>query len=79
MLKSANRKGEKAMENILTTFQTAKILNTSSENVRAMEKRGVLHATRVGAGSGMRLFSREEVEELARERSRAASSHAASK
>jgi len=47
----------------LLTREAAKLLDRTPEAVRAMERRGVLHAVRVG---NVRLFSRKEVEDLAR-------------
>jgi DNA-binding transcriptional MerR regulator len=53
-------------------MQVANILKCSPENVRALEKKGVLHALRIGAGVRQRLFDREEVEKVARERGKQA-------
>lgn len=55
------------MEKVLSTMETANILKCSVENVRALERKGALAAIRIGGGR-IRLFNREEVEKLARER-----------
>ena len=49
--------------NLLTTSGTARLLELSSESVRAYERAGKLPATRTE--SGMRLFRRADVERLA--------------
>ncbi len=54
--------------NLLTTSGAARLLELSSESVRAYERAGKLPATRTE--SGMRLFRRADVERLAAERRR---------
>ena len=49
------------------TAEAAKILNVTPASVRAMDRRGELIAVRTL--SGVRLFDRDQVERLARERS----------
>lgn len=52
--------------NLLTTSAVARLLELSSESVRAYERAGKLPATRTE--NGMRLFRRADVERLRRQR-----------
>jgi DNA-binding transcriptional MerR regulator len=54
------------MPNLITVSRVAKILNTSEGCVRSQERRGLLPA--VKTDSGMRLFDRDVIERIARER-----------
>jgi excisionase family DNA binding protein len=53
--------------NYITTSRVAQILDVSEATVRVMERRGDLSAERTDRGT--RLFDREAVEQVARERS----------
>ncbi|GAB1721642.1 MAG: MerR family DNA-binding transcriptional regulator [Nitrospira sp. CR1.1] len=53
-------------ERLLATFDAAKILNCTPDNVRSLERRGHLFAIRTPGGR--RIFRAVEVERLAMER-----------
>lgn len=55
------------MLNAVFISEAARILAIAPETVRAWEKTGRLRAVRIGRG--IRLFNREDVERIARERS----------
>ena len=65
MLDAMKKQGsKKPMEDVyLTVTQAARVLNRSSESVRAYEKKGLLPALKTGRG--MRLFRESDVRELA--------------
>ena len=50
----------------ITTADAARIAKVSEDTIRAWERRGILPATKTP--SGLRLFSRADVERLAAER-----------
>ena len=55
------------MLNAVFISEAARILAIAPETLRLWEKNGRLHAVKIGRG--IRLFNREDVERLARERS----------
>jgi excisionase family DNA binding protein len=58
------------MSEPMTTSDAARLLRVSESAVRALERNGRLPATRTP--SGMRIFSKQDVERLASERSQRA-------
>jgi DNA-binding transcriptional MerR regulator len=57
---------ERMEDDTLTTLPAARILEVSTERVRQLEAAGLLRARRTT--SGVRLFSRRDVEQLAQTR-----------
>ncbi len=54
-------------EDRILVSQAARALGVSADHIRYLERRGVLHAERVG---GVRIFRRRDVEQLAEERAK---------